>query len=257
MKPLAIIAMMLWASASFAAGPGDAHVFCADDNPPYSYMRDGKATGYSVRVVEAAAKEAGLTVSVRVEPWKRCLLRVKQGAYMAALDALPREGYITSRQAISTISYRFYVPEASRFQTANDVRAAQRLTVGLLNDFKVWYRDYNVFSPETEIDILWVPATSDLMQLIEYERIEVTVLPSRLWAMLDPAKGGFRALEPAVGAADFFLLMNPAQTAVRDRLDQALKHLRESGALDTLYMAEDRARLPGVAVSADRNTGSQ
>ncbi len=46
---------------------------------PYTFQKNGKATGIHIDIVKQAAKKAGYDVKFVTVPWKRCLLNVKKG----------------------------------------------------------------------------------------------------------------------------------------------------------------------------------
>lgn len=54
-------------------------VLAAAESAPTAYIDHGKQTGLLVDVVEEVFKRAGYRVALRLMPWARCILEVKEG----------------------------------------------------------------------------------------------------------------------------------------------------------------------------------
>lgn len=65
--------------------------------PPYYYKSDGILTGFCIDTVNAVAREIGIDVEYKVYPWKRLMLRAKNGdidAIMPLFKTEERETYL-------------------------------------------------------------------------------------------------------------------------------------------------------------------
>jgi len=49
-----------------------------ENMPPYNFKKDGKITGFSVELLHAIAKQAGVKISLRFGPWKRFYIKVEE-----------------------------------------------------------------------------------------------------------------------------------------------------------------------------------
>jgi polar amino acid transport system substrate-binding protein len=49
-----------------------------ENMPPYNFKKDGKITGFSVELLHAIAKQAGVKISLRIGPWKRFYIKVEE-----------------------------------------------------------------------------------------------------------------------------------------------------------------------------------
>ena len=53
---------------------------------PFSYMKDGKALGFSIDLYKEAIKKSGMKISFEMKPWKRCVREFSAGKVDALVD---------------------------------------------------------------------------------------------------------------------------------------------------------------------------
>lgn len=123
--------------------------FCFSPWPPYTYTENGKAAGLSIRVLDEAARRAGLAVEYHERPWKRCLHEVRAGAFDAVIDAAQRSDFLQGPTSYSVYTNTFWVREDTPIQ-AFSMPALGGSTVGLVTGYT--YPDELVKTPPYAID---------------------------------------------------------------------------------------------------------
>lgn len=142
---VAVLAVLVvWAAW---AGPGAARaetlVFLADQNyPPYSFVRDGQATGADVDVFRAVAAKAGLDVAVELAPVGRMDEMLRQGRAAGALGlerTARREEYLrfVDKNPLHAATVSLFVKRAEQFPFAGLADLKGR-TLGCPENLTLW-----------------------------------------------------------------------------------------------------------------------
>src|SRR3990172_7680063 len=76
---LAATAALSWPEATSAGVRPKLVVGGDHENPPYEYLENGKATGFNVELMRAAAAIAGFDVEIRLGPWAKARRALEQG----------------------------------------------------------------------------------------------------------------------------------------------------------------------------------
>src|SRR5512136_2408574 len=70
------------------------------ENPPYEFLKDGKATGFNVDLMRAVADAVGLEVEFRLGPWGDVRRELEEGK----IDALAGMYYSEERRSLVDFS---------------------------------------------------------------------------------------------------------------------------------------------------------
>lgn len=105
---------------AFAADEAKPYKICIDANfwGPYTFVLEGEAAGLHVELARAAFSQLGLSVEMRIWPWRRCLAYGKSGKYDAILSA----SYNAERATF------LHYPTGAKIHRENGTRSPLRVT---------------------------------------------------------------------------------------------------------------------------------
>jgi polar amino acid transport system substrate-binding protein len=63
-----------------------------ENYPPYNFEKEGKVTGFAVKLLHAIAKQAGADITIKLGPWKRYYEKVKKTPNTIIFTATRNEG---------------------------------------------------------------------------------------------------------------------------------------------------------------------
>lgn len=91
MKPIALALLLSVLSCMALAEPlsGETIKACGDGAgwPPYTFVQNNDVIGYDVDVLDEILRPAGISFTVEMPPWRRCLFSTESGEYQIALSA--------------------------------------------------------------------------------------------------------------------------------------------------------------------------
>lgn len=218
--------------------------FCADESPPYSYRTADGVDGWTVALLREIGNLSGDEIRISVENWKRCVATVKSGLYDGALDALPRDGFLTSAQPSNRIGYSLVTRRDAPENSRADMLARPTLRMGVLNVYMDVFDYRHGFPAATHIDVVRVPSTVDLLQLLEYGRVDAAHLAPEMLDLYAGAHDKLKILPPAAATLDMYLLYGPGKETMKARLDAAMATLEASGRRAQIYRAVKLPTLP-------------
>ena len=233
--PLAALAAVAIAVLSAAPVHGRAEPerirFCFSPWPPYTYTESGQAAGLSIRVLDEAARRAGLAVEYHERPWKRCLAEVRAGTFDAVIDAARRSDFVQGPTSYSVYTNTFWVREDAPIQ-AFSMPALGGVTVGLVTGYT--YPDELVKATPYSIDYSVDDETN--LRKLAVGRVDA-VVADRVSAMhaADAAGLPLRPLRPTHSSDPLYPSFNEARGAVQRRMYAALAEMRADGYIHAVY----------------------
>ncbi|HYE49142.1 MAG TPA: transporter substrate-binding domain-containing protein [Azospirillaceae bacterium] len=225
------------AQTGAAAGPVR---FCYSDWVPYVTGADGPE-GISVDVLTEAARRIGREATFTGLPWARCLAETSRGGFDAAMDAVPRAGYVSGRHSYIFSYEGFWVRADDPLERFTDIAEFSGRTVNLIQGW--WYVD-EVLRDDR---LVLVRLPSEQSQLLSLQSRRQDLAFGDLVTLAKTAqalKARVRPLLPPVAEVKVYPLFNPAAAETAGRMDEAIGAMLADGAVDDIYR-----RHTGVSLS--------
>lgn len=219
---------------------------CGDGGswPPYHFEKERKVIGYDIDVLEAIFSPLGLTITVDLPPWQRCLRETKLGRYDIALSAAYSEErdkdyiltdyYYTLQPSYvySSITY----PEGLPVRTAQDLDYLR--TCGLQG------YNYTGFGVDDSKVRKNGRTFEQVVKMLEANRCDVFLARYEILAGFKASEGidhlanGLKAVSiPGISGDKFHMLISRSildGLEIKSIFDQHIKQLRVSGELDRM-----------------------
>lgn len=220
--------------------------------PPYTFYKrtaslekTGMLTGFSIDVVRTIFQKHGISFSVELVPWKRCLNRVKTGApfHMALNASFSSEraaDYFMTRPYYQTTNYYFYSkkchPDGLDIRSVHDLKRYQ--VCGLLG---YNYETYGFGNGGMDQGAKTFPALIGKLHLCRctlfMEKIEILAGLAAIGRpyLADPDLG--RGRIPGMQPTQFHMLISrkiPFGKRLHRLIDEALLEMEKDGSLDRI-----------------------
>jgi len=222
-------------------GLAKSYVFCTQQLPPFSWVRDGEVVGIAPQILRTLANRLGWSYQIELLPWKRAQLRARDGTcdlIFPLLKKPEREAWLLyAADPFMQLEQTFYVLADSTLSFDGDLQA-------FVGDpaTKFGVEPEHAYSPD--FDRLWhaggsakfVEATSldAAVKMLLARRFDVFV-KSRIIADYQFKRMGVadkvRALNPPFYSAPFYFAFSRAGKLVDQagRFDDALRDLQRTG----------------------------
>ena len=212
--------------------------------PPYHFEKERKVIGYDIDVLEAIFSPLGLTITVDLPPWQRCLRETKLGRYDIALSAAYSEErdedyiltdyYYTLQPSYvySSITY----PEGLPIRTAQDLDYLR--TCGLQG------YNYTGFGVDDGKVRKNGRTFEQVVKMLEANRCDVFLARYEILAGFKASEGidhltnGLKVVSiPGISGDKFYMLISrsiPDGQELKSIFDQRIQQLRSAGQLDKM-----------------------
>lgn len=210
------------------------------DYYPYTYIdKDGRASGFTVDLMQEVAEVMGLDLEIRADTWDVALQALKG----SSIDFLPMMAYSKERDLefdfspAHTIAYDAFFARKGETSPRNfgDLRG-KRLVV-LLNDLAHQYlRGSGLIDPAF---LLPMPTMPDVLRALASGKADVAIMP-KLVGLLLARELGLTNIGTAPAIVDaytrpFSFAVNKGNAILLDRLSQGLAILKSTERYDALY----------------------
>lgn len=219
-------------------------VLAAADSVPTAYVDNGKQSGILVDVMNEAFRRAGYPISIRIMPWARCLIEVKEGridGIFSIYQTRERQEFLTyAEEILITQVQAFFVRKESAITFDGDLNKLSDLRIGIINQTSYGSRldsalEKGVFK---KVD----PANSASSNIQKLLRDRVDLIPSYRHVVLDSAKslgvaGAIKELSPAIESIPSYLAFTNKRdfTKIIDAYNQALQSMKKDGTYDAIF----------------------
>ncbi|WP_306330971.1 substrate-binding periplasmic protein [Vibrio injensis] len=241
-----ILLMGIFLSISTMALERTSLAICGDGGgwPPYHFEKERKVIGYDIDVLEAVFSPLGLTITVDLPPWQRCLRETNLGRYDIALSAAYSEErdkdyiltdyYYTLQPSYvySSITY----PEGLPIRTAQDIDGFRVCGLQGYNYTGFGVDDSKVRKNGKTFD--------QVVKMLEANRCDVFLARYEILAGFKASEGidhltnGLKVVSiPGISGDKFYMLISrsiPDGLELKSIFDQHIKQLRVSGELDRM-----------------------
>ncbi|MEI6384985.1 MAG: transporter substrate-binding domain-containing protein [Spirochaetota bacterium] len=210
------------------------------DYYPYTYIdKDGRASGFTVDLMQEVAEVMGLGLEIRADTWDVALQALKDGR----IDFLPMMAYSKERDLgfdfspAHTIAYDalFARKGEAAPRTLEDLRGKR--VVVLLNDLAHQYlKGSGMFDPAF---LLPMPTMPDLLRALASGKGDVAIMP-KLVGLLLARNLGLTNIGTAPAIVDaytrpFSFAVKEGNAILLDRLSQGLAILKSTGRYNAIY----------------------
>ena len=208
------------------------------DFPPYATLDDkGRASGFSVELLEAVADAMGLSIKVSSGPWSEVLAAFKVGTY----DMLPLVAVSAKRADMATytkphtVAYDcFFVRRGSK--AISSLADAKGKEVIVMTSDAAHEALQNSGAP---VRIVETRTILEAMRLLAAGKHDAVLSPKLLGHMVlheSRLEGVIEAGKPISDYnRQFAFAVQRGNTELRDRLDQGISIVRATGKYDELY----------------------
>jgi two-component system sensor histidine kinase EvgS len=208
------------------------------DFPPYAIVDDkGRASGFSVELLEAVAGAMGLSIKVHTGSWPEVLAAFKEGQY----DLLPLVALSEKRTDMAsytkphTVAYdSFFVRKGSR--TMSSLAEAKGREVVVMSSDAAHEALVNSGLPVRIIETKTIP---EAMRLLASGKHDAVLVPKLLGLMVLNSAKLNEVIKSGPPISDynrqFAFAVQRENVDLRDKLDQGLAIVRATGQYDTIY----------------------
>ena len=211
--------------------------FCFNEWPPYTYFKNGKATGVSVAILSEAAGRAGLEPKFQELPWKRCLNMVLAGRIDAVVDAAQRDEYLQGPVSHSIYTDTFWVRAGSAI-TAVNLQDMRDKSIGLVSGYK-YGKALAPMIASPAVDKEYSVDDTSNVRMLKFGRVDVIVGDHvGTKSIADKLGVSLRPLLPSPSFDRLYPSFNRNQTQLHRKIDDALKTMMDDGTVDAIYRRE-------------------
>ena len=243
-------ALRLWLSAMLAITMASHVVYAenlvlvAADSRPTAYMANGKPTGILVDVVTEALRRSGHAVKIKLMPWARCLVEVRNGNVdgIFSVFRLPeREAFLayTDNPVITQVEALF-VHADSDIRFDGNLTDLSHFRVGIIRDTSYGPEIDKLIKDGTWPNVTYTSSVDSLVGMLVAKRIDFS--PSYRAVFLDAAKqtgssGKIKELSPAVESIPSYLAFNKKRdyAKISVEFDKALASMKKDKSFDAIY----------------------
>lgn len=219
-------------------------VLAAAESVPTAYFDNGKQTGLLVDVIEEVFKRAGYRVEIRIMPWARCILEVKDGRidgiFSIYLTPERQEFLKYADEVLITQVQAFFVRKDSAITFDGDLDKLSELRIGIINQTSYGPRLDSALEKGLFKKVDVAHSASSNVQKLMHERVDL--IPSYRHVVLDTARtlgvaADIRELAPAVDAIPSYLAFSNKRdyTRVIGAYNQALRAMKKDGTYDAIF----------------------
>ncbi|UJB32279.1 ABC transporter substrate-binding protein [Chromobacterium sp. Beijing] len=229
-----------------------------DTRPPYHYQSaHQQLDGYSIAVLNEAARRAGCPLNYQQMPWARNLLNLKNGQVDMAMNALKtpeREQFAHFVWAYNPTTVRIWSlsSNAARWPIHRlaDLDKYGKLVLGVTRgDSYGTIIDAWLKLPPPSVSVDSGPTQDINIQKLRARRLDLLLANSitmRTALQAQPAEAEIVPLAPVwnIGGAYFIFSKSSVPQPVVDAFQQALTGMRRDGSIQTLYQRYFEAPYP-------------
>lgn len=219
-------------------------VLAAADSVPTAYIDHGKKTGLLVDVVEEVFKRAGYRVEIRLMPWARCILDVKEGKidgiFSIYLTPERQEFLSYADEVLITQVQAFFVRKDSTITFDGDLNKLAELRIGIINQTSYGPRLDSALKNGLFKRVDTANSAASNVQKLLHDRVDV--IPSYRHVALDTARtlgvaGDIKELAPAIEAIPSYLAFSNKRdyTKVIGAVNLALRAMKKDGTYDAIF----------------------
>lgn len=236
-----LLPLTAWAAPSAKKGP---LVLVAANSMPTAYFVNGQLTGVLVDVVSEAFLRAGYAVTIKLEPWARCIEDARNGevdGIFSIFKTPERQIFLDyTSQPIITQTVSFFVLKKSPVSFDGNFASISSHSIGLINQTSYGPRldealKKSVFTKQDQAN----SAESAVRMLLAGH---VEVIPSYRYVALFTAKSvsaqdQIRELSPAVESIPSYLAFNRKRDyrVVMADYEKALKSMQQDGTYERIF----------------------
>jgi len=229
-----------------AASPGEKRqlVLVAANSIPTAYFVNDEPTGVLVDVVREAFSRAGYSVTIKLEPWARCIEDARDGiadGIFSIFDTPERRTFLSyTSQPIITQTVSFFVQKNSPISFDGNFATLSSRTLGVINQTSYGPRFDEALKNGTFRKVDYANSAESIVKILLAGRVEV--IPSYRHVVLNTAKflgvqDQIRELTPEVESIPSYLAFSRKQDyrSVMADYEKALKSMRQDGSYDRIF----------------------
>jgi len=216
----------------------------AADSAPTAYFVDGQLTGILVDVIHEAFSRAGYSVTIRLEPWARCIEDAHEGrvdGIFSIFRTPERQVFLDyTSQPIITQVVSFFTLKRTPISFDGNFASVSRSAIGIINQTSYGPRlDEALKQGFFAKQILAYSAENNVKMLLLGR---VDIIPSYRHVVLFTAKSlgaldQIQELSPKVDSIPSYLAFNRKNdySIVMADYDKALKSMQQDGSYDRIF----------------------
>lgn len=219
-------------------------VLVAANSIPTAYFVNGQMTGVLVDVAREAFSRAGYAVTIKLEPWARCIEDARSGdadGIFSIFKTPERQAFLDyTSQPIITQTVSFFVVKKSPLSFDGNFASVSDHSIGFINQTSYGPRldealKKNVFAKQNQTN-----SAESVVKMLLAGRVDL--IPSYRHVALFTAKSlgaqeQIRELSPEVESIPSYLAFNRKRDyrQVMADYDKALKSMKQDGSYDRIF----------------------
>jgi ABC-type amino acid transport substrate-binding protein len=231
------IAIVLTLICLVCAGPvqagGEAVYVFDKDFPPFTYLEDGRPAGFEIELMQAAAKLAGVRLTLRPLPWGQAMGQVAVGhaQIISGLTPTPerRRLYLILEPANVTLRSLIYVREGGRIHNLADL-AGRRVGAQRGSTHE------GLLKAREGVTVVTFDSETLGLQALSEGQVDASAATgmSARHTIANLGLTGIVPLEEILALEPLHFAMALSQKALAESLGTALKTLRDNGEYERL-----------------------
>lgn len=207
--------------------------FCFENWEPYSFIDENeKANGLSIYLIKLAAEKLHIPIEFKLLPWKRCLLKVKNGQIDAVIDAAKRDAFLQGPTALAFYTNAIWV------HTHDPLTDLPSLSV--LSDRRAGYIDGYTYNDSymsiSGIKIDYSPDHATVLRKLDAARVDFAIadyVTTKHFLRKTPLN--IRELRPFPSINPLYLSFHKSRTTEQRLFEDVFKEMKENGTVDAAY----------------------
>ncbi len=226
------ISFILYSSALWAEETALVRA-CFTKWPPYSYYKDGKASGFSITLYNIIMKRAGLTISYGDGTWDNCRKDFSKGKFNALVDSdTSNENTICLKKAPIPWAYVFWVHKDQKINTLSSYSQFNDQTVGYVRGYSnpdsfMRYQKITKYAVVNELQGLKMLEDKQIFAYFgDFVKAASIVKSNNL---------DVKVITPAVDTYFLSLCFHTSQKSAFEKCQKVLAEMYQDGTIDKLY----------------------
>ncbi|MBN2057783.1 MAG: transporter substrate-binding domain-containing protein [Candidatus Saganbacteria bacterium] len=210
-------------------------IFAFDkDFPPFSFVEDGRFTGFDLEVLTAVLARKGLHIVIRPLSWQEALKQLERGEVnvVSAMDKTVERLERYTFPATAYIEYRLnlFVGRNSRIRSVADLKhkrvATQKSTT--YSDYLRGIDGVNIHLYETELEAIEALKKGKVDAYVGAFEVAAYYLKKTGW-------DGLRVINPPLQVTSMYFAVKKGDERLANYIDEGLAEIKQRGIYGRIY----------------------
>lgn len=241
------------------------------DYPPYEYSHQGDITGLSVLVIKEAFKRMKVPYEMKLYPWTRALMMLKEGTLDALSGVYFREDRLSyldySKEILREEELSLFVTEDSDIEFTGDLSALYDYHFGIIKNYSygsnfdsaVAQKKISKLLVEIEVELLLLELCTGKIDIFIAEYSSTTYIAKRIERILQGSIKRckyLKVLTPPVQKVPVYLVFSKIadHQQLLAHFDATLREMKEDGTFQQIIDDWDTLDYPQLFAPTNNNS---